>query len=575
VERIACGVLAGLIGGLPVGALTAYQNEFTEWATSVLPGWATFAAYVVVTGALIGAVVGYRPRAVAVAACVGVLFGLIGWLVWPLTVIPAVQGHTPTWSAAAAAASYRELVGNLLHGGVVGVLLQGLLAVWVSRPRDARPVSVAAPRPRVVIVGGGFAGVSVARRLEHRSLRGRPADVTLISSSNYLLFTPMLAEVASGALEPAHISAPVRAAIPNTRFQHGTVDAVDTRQRVVRVDTGSGPPQVIPYDHLVLAVGSVPHFMDLPGVAEHSLTLKNLDDAMRLRNHVITMLESADQLPAGSPARTALLSFVVAGGGFAGAETVAELFDLVHGVLHFYPRISPDEVRFTLVNSGRILPELSEELSEYALRRLAARTIEFRLGVRVAGATAWEVHLGNGERLATRTFVWTAGNRPGPLVARLGGEHARNGALVTDAAFRVVGLDGVWAVGDCAQIPDPDSGGSYPPTAQHALREGKALADNIAAVIGGRAPAPFRFRTIGLLVVLGHRTAAAEIRGLRFSGLVAWLMWRGIYLSKLPGAEKRLRVLFDWMLDLAFPRDIVLTTPSPQPARPRQREMGV
>ncbi|MBC8092682.1 MAG: NAD(P)/FAD-dependent oxidoreductase, partial [Pseudonocardia sp.] len=412
----------------------------------------------------------------------------------------------------------------------------------------------------VVIVGGGFAGVSAAQRFERLVLRGVPVDVTVISDSNFLLFTPMLAEVASSALEPSHISSPVRAAVAHTRFRHGAVAEIDTDRRSVALCSDPAPTEWLPYDHLVLAVGSVPHFLDLPGVAEHARTMKDLTDATSLREQVIGLLERADHVAADPAVRKELLTFVVAGGGFAGAETIAELFDLVHGVLHYFPGIAPDEPRFVLVHSrDRILPELSPELGAYALDRLQARGIEFRLEARVSAATATDVELTDGDRIPTRTFVWAAGNRPSPLIATLGGDHARGGALVTDPCFRVSALDGVWAVGDCAQIPDLDSGGApFPQTAQHALRQGKVVADNIAAVLAGREPAEFRFATIGSLVALGHRTAVAEIRGRRFSGLVAWLMWRGIYLAKLPGIEKRVRVLLDWLLDMAFPRDIVL-----------------
>lgn len=304
----------------------------------------------------------------------------------------------------------------------------------------------------------------------------------------------------------------------------------------------------------------MPHFLGLPGVQEHSTTLKDLGDATELREKVIGLLERADHRSAALAERSRLLTFVVAGGGFAGTEVIAELFDLVHGVLHYFPEITPDEPRFVLVHAqDRILPELSAELGAYALDRLQARGIEFRLGVGVAEASEGDVLLSDGERIETRTFVWTAGNRPSPLLTMVGGDRARNGALVTDPQLRAGGLEGVWAVGDCARIPDPDSDGSpFPPTAQHALRQGKFVADNITAVVAGRAPAVFRFRAIGVLVALGHRTAAAEIRGRRFSGLAAWLMWRGIYLAKLPGIEKRVRVLLDWILDLVFPRDIVL-----------------
>jgi NADH dehydrogenase len=416
-----------------------------------------------------------------------------------------------------------------------------------------------AGRSKVVIVGGGFAGVSAARRLERRAARPGSPDVTLISDSNFLLFTPMLAQAASGALEPTAISAPVRAAAGRTRFRQGRVEHIDTELRTVGVVSG-GQTQTLAYDHLVLAVGSVPRFLELPGVEDNAFTLKSFGDASRLRNHVLALLERSDRLQAGED-RTRLLTFVVAGGGFAGTEIVAELFDLVHGVSYFYPGVVEDEARFVLVHSGaRILPELSAELGEFALARLRARGIEFRLGARVGGADSDGVRLTDGTRIRTATFVWTAGNRPSSLVDRVGGEHGRGGGLVTDAMLRVIGAQRLWAVGDCAQVPDPSSGGTpYPPTAQHALRQGKVVADNIIASLAGREPSRFRFTTIGVLVALGHRTAAAEIRGRRFAGVGAWLLWRGIYLAKLPGAEKRIRVLMDWLLDLAFPRDIVIT----------------
>jgi NADH dehydrogenase FAD-containing subunit len=566
IELVLLGAAAGLVSGLVVGALMAAQSMFTGQSLGMLPGWALFVLYAVPTGVLLALVVGHRPHGVAVAASGGLLLGLLGWLAWYLTLDPLLRGDPPTWSAAAAGATYRELVGDLLHGTLAGILFHGLA---VLRARTSRVAPAATPPPpRVVVVGGGFGGVSAAQRFERLALRGHRIDVTLISDSNFLLFTPMLAEVASGALEAQHISAPVRAAAAHTRFRRGVVEEIDTERRTVRVATGSAKPETMTYDHLVLAVGSVPYFLDLPGVAEHSFTLKSLADATRLRDHVLALLERADlETEAGERARQ--LTFVVAGGGFAGTETVAELFDLVHGVLHYFPGIHPDEPRFVLIHSRpTILPELPEELGDYALAKLRTRGIEFRLGVRAAEATAEDVRLSDGERIATRTFVWTAGNRPNPLLAALPGERGRGGSLVVDAAFRAVGIDRVWAIGDCAQIPDLDGDGApFPPTAQHALREGKVAADNVAAVLRGRKPKAFRFRTIGIFVALGHRTAAGEIRGRCFSGPAAWLMWRGIYLAKLPGIEKRVRVLFDWTLDLAFPRDIVVTAPPPRSPR--------
>ena len=319
---------------------------------------------------------------------------------------------------------------------------------------------------------------------------------------------------------------------------------------------------------------------------EHAFTLKSLDDATRLRNHVIAQLEQADVNP-DSQERRRQLAFVVAGGGFAGTEMIAELFDLVHNVLRYFPNIRREELRFVLVHSrDRILPEISEGLADYALQKLQRRGIEFVLNARVAGATADAVLVQDAPEIPARTVVWTAGNQPNPLLATLPCERNRAGAVIADSTLNLKGFTNIWVVGDCGQIPDPDRDGApYPPTAQHAIRQGKAAASNIAKAMEGKPLKPFRFRTLGMLVPLGRRTGVAEIRGLRFSGLLAWLMWRGIYLGLLPGVEKKVRVLFDWVIDLFFPRDIVLTAdaetptlsemtqadPSPRPPEPESR----
>jgi len=531
--RTVVGAVAGLVAAVPVGLLLGTG-----------PLW--FAVYSLVVGAVLGLA---RRQDTAVALAGGVLVGVLGWLSFSLTADPLLHGDAPTWSTVAAASAYPALVADLLHGAVTALLLTLL-------PTRARVHGEAVPAKRIVIVGGGFGGVAAAKRFERLALRGAPIDVTLVSDSNFLLFTPMLAEAASGAVEASHISAPVRSAVAHTRFRYGRVDSVDTTGRTVHIGSES-----LRYDHLVLAAGSVPHAFGLPGVREHAWTMKNLADAVRLRNHVLALLERADVEP-DPERRRELLTFVVAGAGFAGTEVVAELFDLVHTVSRYYPGVGQDESRFVLVHPGaRILPELPAELGEYARQRLTARGIECVLGVRVVEAEADRVLLSDGDRIATRTFVWTAGNRPSPLVDLLPRPSGDVGPLVTDAALRVTGLDGVWAVGDCARVPDPANAGKpCPPTAQHALRQGKTVADNIAAAVADREPVEFRFRTLGVLVALGHRTAAADIRGRLFSGFAAWLLWRAVYLAKLPGIEKRIRVFLDWTLDLAFPRDIVVTS---------------
>jgi len=276
-----------------------------------------------------------------------------------------------------------------------------------------------------------------------------------------------------------------------------------------------------------------------------------------VRNHVLAQLEAAEgeEDPAE---RRRLLTFAVVGGGFAGTELLAELRDLVAAVARFFPDVRGEPMRYLLIHSReRILPEVSASLADFALRQLRERGIEFRLGVRVVGATERALLLEGGESIEAGTIVWTAGNQTSPVVQALPFEQGAAGAVKVDTSLRVPGAEGVWAIGDCAAIPKGD--GQHPPTAQHALREGKSLADNLAAVLRGGEPRPFRFESIGMLVALGHRTAVAELRGARFTGFVAWLMWRAVYLGKLPGLEKKVRVLVDWVVDLAFPRDIVLT----------------
>lgn len=539
-------LLFGIIAGLPSGALVAVVTD---------PSWVPWAAHTVVLGAVLGLCLGSHRQSSGSACSVGLLIGLLDWVVWNLTLIPTIEGERPSWTIAVAVARFPELVGACLFGATAGLAFHALSLWFPPRPAPEQA------KPHVVIVGGGFGGLGATRELDRLVGRGLDAHVTLVSDSNVLLFTPLLVGVASSTVEARHVTAPVRAGLDHANFLHGRVTAIEPRTRNLYVSAGREGMLRVPYDQLVLAVGGVPHFFGLPGVAEHAFPMKSIEDATGLRNHVLAALESADLEP--DPAEQArLLTLVVAGGGFAGTELVAELFDLVHDVLHLYPRLHGLKPRFVLVHSGeRLLPELSPALGLYAHRKLATRGMEFRLGTRVAKATAGDITLTSGETIPTRTLAWTAGNRPNPLV-----QQVMQPPLTVEPTMQVPGVPGLWALGDCAQIPDPE-GGYYPPTAQHAIREGKAVARNIAAVLAGRRPVPFRFGTLGVLVSLGHRTAAGEIGSRRVSGFLAWVLWRSVYLSKLPGAEKRLRVLADWTLDLAFPRDIALsakavTTPS-------------
>jgi NADH dehydrogenase len=417
-------------------------------------------------------------------------------------------------------------------------------------------------KTRIVIIGGGFAGTAIARHLEKILRREKQVEITLVDSENFFTFTPLLPEVPSGSIQPKHIVFPLRALLHRTKVKQAEVKEIDLqRWQVVAAHCGACGNETLPFDQLVLALGSVPNYFGLPGVAEHSLTIKSLADATSLHAHVIDKLEHAD-LQSDSAARRQLLTFVVAGGGFAGVETLAELNDFVCGARRYYPSIAPEDVRVVLIHSGnRILPEVSESLSGYALKKLRSRGIEVMLKTRVLGCTAGTVQLSSGEELPAGTFVWAAGTAPSPILDRLELPRTKGGRIDVDATMAVKGLPGVWAVGDSAAIPDLVTGGLCPPTAQYAMRQGKLLAKNIAGQIRGEPPQWFKFKALGLLAGLGRRSAVAEIFGLKFSGFIAWWLWRTIYLMKLPGLERKLRVAIDWTLDLFFPRDIVYLRP--------------
>ncbi len=560
------GGLMGLISGLVFGWAMNAQGLMVEVTgqiglSSSGAGWGLHLLILALGGVAFGAIFRYQPQGYAAGLSNGLLFGLLAWIAIPLTLNPLLVGEGPTWSLAEAGVAFPGLIAYLLYGGLTGIGFVGLVTQSLRLFPETEPAAEIRPAKRVLILGGGYGGTRAAQRLEQLYARDPDLEITLVSQSNFLLFTPLLAEVAASALAAQHISTPLRAVCPRAHFLHATVEAIDPDMQTVQVRvTLSTPVKTVAYDHLVLALGAVPNFYDLPGLETNAFTLKTLQDATGLRNHVISLLERAD-VEQDEAERRRLLTFVVAGAGFAGVEILASLFDMAHSIIRYYPEIPRDELRFILVHSqSRILPELTPELAAYAQGKLENRGIEFVMGARVAGATPDKVLLNDGSHLPTCTLVWTAGNQPHPLLKTLPGELDRRGAVVTDSALRVKGLNNVWAVGDCAAIPDVDSAGQpFPPTAQHALREGKVVAENITAVLCGKAPKPFRFKTIGLLVSLGHRAAAAEIFSRRFSGLLAWFMWRSIYWGKLPGLEKKMRVAIDWTIDLFFPRDIVLT----------------
>jgi NADH dehydrogenase len=414
---------------------------------------------------------------------------------------------------------------------------------------------------RIVVLGGGFGGVYATLELERALARHPDVRVTLVTRDNHFLFTPMLHEVAAGDLEVGTIVNPLRKLLHRADTFVGEITRVDLAAREVHVVHGrDSHAHALPYDHLVLALGSCTNFFDLPGVEACAITMKTIGDAVTLRTRLIHRLEEANgECAAG--ARHPLLTFVVAGGGFAGVETVGGINDFVREALRFYPNLRPEYLRMVLVTPDQvILPELGPALGTYAQRKLRSRGVEIVTGARVRSATGGVVALTDGREIAADTLVWTAGTAPNPLVRDLGLTTAR-GRIVVDEFLAIPDHPGHWALGDCALVPDPRTGGVHPPTAQHALREGRAVARNVVAALTGARPRPFRFRTLGQLAAIGRRTGVANVLGVRFSGFVAWWLWRTIYLSKLPRLEKKVRVALDWTLDLCFTKDFACLTP--------------
>jgi NADH dehydrogenase len=410
-------------------------------------------------------------------------------------------------------------------------------------------------KTRVLILGGGFGGLYAALEFERRREPG--LEVTLVTQENFFLFTPMLHEVAASDLDLTTIVNPIRKLLRHVRTFVGEVQGVDLAARKVIVVHGyNHHAHALEYDHLVFALGSVTNFFGVPGCAERALTMKTLRDAVELRNRLISHLEEADTECAKSD-REPLLTFTVAGGGFAGVETIGSINDFIHDALPFYPNLKPGMIRFVLVHPGdHVLPELGPELGRYTSEQLRKRGIEIHSNAKVTGLTEREVSVSDGSRIPSFTLIWTAGNAPNPVLELVNLPKDR-GRLKVGPTLQVEGAPGIWALGDCAVIPDIRKGGFHPPTAQHASREGRILAHNLIAAVKGGPAKPFDFTTLGLLASIGHRTGVARILGRNFSGFVAWWLWRTIYLSKLPRTEKKVRVALDWTLDLFFSKDFV------------------
>ena len=416
-------------------------------------------------------------------------------------------------------------------------------------------------KTQIVIVGGGFGGLKVAETFEKLSAPRDAIEITLISRDNFLLFTPFLTETLGGMLDEADVVSPLRDFLKDARFVMGEVTAIDVKAKTVTYKRPlSEETLTLAADHLILSLGSTSSFHGQKEMEKLAFTMKSLDDASLLRNHLMAALEQANE-EADPTARQALLTVAVVGAGYTGVEAAGAIRDLMKDAARSYPHLRPDEVKVVLIDMAeKILPTIDPSLAKYALRQLQKRGIELRLGQKIDLADDQAITLSKGEKIPTRTLLWSAGVVPSPLTQKLDCPRAKNGAIVTEPTMAVKGLAGVWAMGDCAQIPNQlEEGRPYTATAQNAEREAVQLARNVLAVLRGQQPQPFLFRSLGEFIILGERVAVAQIKWFRFSGFIAWFLWRTVYLVKIPSWSRKARVVGGWTMDLLFGRSAVET----------------
>lgn len=426
---------------------------------------------------------------------------------------------------------------------------------------------------RILIVGGGFAGLYAAMELERVARAGH--TVTVVTAENFMQYQPFLPEVASGTIDPRAVVVPLRSVLHEARIVVAEVTALDHEAHRAQARTADGRVMTLDYDILVLTAGSWSRVLPVPGLAEHGIGFKTIQEAIYLRNHVLSRLDVAVETD-DPDRRRAALTFVFVGAGFAGVEALGELEDLARDARKAYPSLREEPMRWVLVEAGtRILPELPQDLARYAMRRLSERGIEIGLDTRLESAEGGVMRLSDGRVFAADTLVWTAGVKPSPLAALSGLPRDERGRVRVDAELRVVGLADAWAAGDLAAVPDLTTGGTSAPTAQHALRQGRRLGRNLAGqLVEGSQPQPFVWRNVGGVCSLGRYKGVANIMGIKVKGFAGWFLHRTYHLWAMPTVGRRVRIALDWTIALLFPRDIAQLGSLQHPHEPFERAAG-
>jgi NADH dehydrogenase len=419
-----------------------------------------------------------------------------------------------------------------------------------------------AGRTRILVVGGGYVGMYTALRLQRRlrsELRAKKVEIIVVDPRSYMTYQPFLPEAAAGSVEPRHVVVPLRRVLDKCEILTGRLVSLDHERRVAVIQPPRAEAYELSYEVVVLAPGSIARTLPIPGLAEQGIGFKQVEEAIALRNQVLEKLDIATSVT-DHDARRKLLTFVFVGGGYAGIEALAELEDMTSYATRYYPDLSKGDVRFVLVEaSGRILPEVGEDLGRYTVRELMKRKIDVRLNTRLESCVDGHVVLSDGEEFDSETIVWTAGVRANPVLTRTGLPVDDKGRLRCRPDLRVEDVDGAWSAGDCASVPDLTAGPGVTtsPSAQHAVRQAKVLGDNIALVLNGRSPRAYAHKHVGSVASLGLHKGVAQVYGVKLRGFPAWFMHRTYHVSRVPTLNRKVRVILDWTLALFFRRDIV------------------